>query len=414
MPNIFDYLHWRCDVPFSASPFNDVDNLILSELVYTDFGGVVPDDGSAVSLTEARDRFFGLHDRAEIEARTAYSYTARAPFLMDAMLEGARFRDLRLCAYETVTDKEDSTQFAAVTFLLPDGTAYLAFRGTDGTVVGWKEDLILSYRSGTSGQLRAADYLARVATLTDLPLRVGGHSKGGNCAVYAAAFAAPAIQDRIEKIWTNDGPGFREEVRSREGYQRIQPKCVSIVPDTSVIGLLLDCDCLCRVIKSTADGLIQHDGFTWECGPTDFLLAEQSRKGAYLEKAVDHWVAFGLLLMVGGKMILDAIRNREEPENRKRPVVDVGTMFLLGVATSIDAFAVGIGMGLEHTMGDVLWTVAMIGGVTFAVSLLGVHLGRHNIPVPERTATILAGVVLIGLGTRILLEHLGAGMSPMG
>ena len=141
------------------------------------------------------------------------------------------------------------------------------------------------------------------------------------------------------------------------------------------------------------------------------LIGDVAR--AFIE-AVDHWVAFGLLLMVGGKMILDAIRNKEEPENRKRPVVDVGTMFLLGVATSIDAFAVGIGMELEHTMGDVLWTVAMIGGVTFAVSLLGVHLGRHNIPVPERTATILAGVVLIGLGTRILLEHLGAGMSPMG
>ena len=291
MPNIFDYLHWRCDVPFSAAPFNDVDNLILSELVYTDFGGIVSDDGSAVSLAEARDRFYALHERAEIEARTAYSYTARAPFLMDAMLEGARFRELRLCAYETLTDKDDAVQFAALTFLLPDGTAFLAFRGTDGTVVGWKEDLILSYHSGTVGQLRAADYLARVATLTDLPLRVGGHSKGGNCAVYAAAMASPTVQDRIERIWTNDGPGFREEVRSREGYQRIQPKCVSIVPDTSVIGLLLDCDCLCKVVKSSADGLIQHDGFTWECGPTDFLLAEQSRKGAYLEKAVDHWVA---------------------------------------------------------------------------------------------------------------------------
>lgn len=141
------------------------------------------------------------------------------------------------------------------------------------------------------------------------------------------------------------------------------------------------------------------------------LIGDVAR--AFIE-AVDHWVAFGLLLMVGGKMILDAIRNREEPENRRRPVVNVGTMFLLGVATSIDAFAVGIGMGLEHTMGDVLWTVAMIGGVTFAVSLLGVHLGRHNIPVPERTATILAGVVLIGLGTRILLEHLGAGLPPVG
>jgi putative Mn2+ efflux pump MntP len=141
------------------------------------------------------------------------------------------------------------------------------------------------------------------------------------------------------------------------------------------------------------------------------LIGDVAR--AFIE-AVDHWVAFGLLLLVGGKMILDAIRNREEPVNRKRPIVNVGTMFLLGVATSIDAFAVGIGMGLEHTMSDVLWTVAMIGGVTFAVSLLGVHLGRHNIPVPERTATILAGVVLIGLGTRILLEHLGAGLPPVG
>ena len=291
MANIFDYLYWRCDVPFSAAPFNDVDNLILAELAYTDFGGIVSDDISALALAEVRDRFFALHDRAEVEARTAYSYTARAPFLMDSMLAGARFRDLRLCAYEAVTDKDDSTQFAAVTFLLPDGTAYLAYRGTDGTVVGWKEDLILSYHSGTSGQLRAADYLARVATMTELPLRVGGHSKGGNLAVYAAALAPTAIQDRIERIWSNDGPGFREELRGREGYQRIQPKCISIVPDTSIIGLLLECDCLCRVVKSTASGLVQHDGFTWECGPTEFLLSEQTRKGAYLEKAVDHWVA---------------------------------------------------------------------------------------------------------------------------
>ena len=291
MPNVFDYLHWRCDVPFSAAPFNDVDNLILSELVYADFGGVVPDDGRALSLAEARDRFFALHERAEIEARTAYSYTAPAPFLMDDMLAGARFRDLRLCAYEALTDKDNAVQFAAVTFLLPDGTAYVAYRGTDGTVVGWKEDMILSYRSGTVGQLRAADYLARVAVLTDLPLRVGGHSKGGNFAVYAAALASPATQDRITRIWSNDGPGFREEVRCLEGYLRVQPKCVSIVPDTSVIGLLLESDCLCKVIKSTASGLVQHDGFTWECGPTGFLLAEQTRKGAYLEKAVDHWVA---------------------------------------------------------------------------------------------------------------------------
>ena len=291
MPNIFDYLHWRADVPLSASAFNDVDNLILSELVYTDFAGVVPENGSAVSLAEARDRFFELHSRAEIDARMEYSYTARAPYLMDAMLAGERFRDLRLCCYEAVTDKEDASQFAAVCFLLPDGTAYAAYRGTDGTVVGWKEDLILSYRSDTAGQLRATDYLSLVAAVTELPLRAGGHSKGGNLAIYAAAHSAESIQDRLLTVWSNDGPGFRDEVRTLEGYRRIQPKCVCVVPDTSVIGLLLESDCRRRIVKSTASGLVQHDGFTWECGPTAFVAAELTRKGAYFEKTVDNWVA---------------------------------------------------------------------------------------------------------------------------
>ena len=290
MPNIFDYLHWRADVPLSVSPFNDVDNLILSELVYTDFGGVVPDDGSALPLAEVRERFFALHSREEVESRAAYSYTARAPFLMDAMLEGARFRELRLCLYEAYTDKDAAAQFAAASFLLPDGTAYVAFRGTDGTVVGWKEDLILSYRSDIPGQLRAADYLSRVAVLTALPLRVGGHSKGGNLAVYAAAHCSEAVRARLLKVWSNDGPGFRDEVRTLPGYRAVQSQCVSIVPDTSVIGMLLDCDCERLVIKSSASGLVQHDGFTWECGPTAFLPAELTRTGAYLEKTVDNWV----------------------------------------------------------------------------------------------------------------------------
>ena len=291
MPNIFDYLYWRADVPLSVAPFNLVDNLILSELVYTDFGGAVPDSGQALPLEEVRDSFFRLHDRGEIEARTAYSYTARAPYLMDAMLEGRRFRDLRLFGYEAVTDKDATAQFAAVTFLLPDDTVYVAFRGTDGTVVGWKEDLILSYRSGTEGQLRAVDYLSRVGAQTDLPLRAGGHSKGGNLAVYAAAHCSTDLQDRIVRIYSNDGPGFRDEVRVLPGYQAIQPRTVSIVPDTSVIGMLLESDCARHVVKSSASGLVQHDGFTWEVGPTDFVPAQLTRTGAYLEKAVDEWVA---------------------------------------------------------------------------------------------------------------------------
>ncbi len=121
-------------------------------------------------------------------------------------------------------------------------------------------------------------------------------------------------------------------------------------------------------------------------------------------EAVDHWVAFGLLAIVGGKMIVEGIRGKEE--NVSQRTLTVGTMFLLGTATSIDAFAVGIGLGLDNPMSAVLWIVAMIAAVTIAVSLVGVYLGKRNIPVPERTANIIAGVVLIGLGVKILLEHL--------
>lgn len=129
---------------------------------------------------------------------------------------------------------------------------------------------------------------------------------------------------------------------------------------------------------------------------------------AFIE-AVDHWVAFGLLAFIGGKMIVDGIRG-EEGEEQKKVVVGrrslIATYFLLGVATSIDGLAVGIGLGLDQPMSTVLWVVAVVGVVTFLVSIIGIFLGKRNIPVPERTANIIAGVVLIGLGVKILLEHL--------
>ena len=124
---------------------------------------------------------------------------------------------------------------------------------------------------------------------------------------------------------------------------------------------------------------------------------------AFIE-VVDHWVAFGLLAIVGGKMVVEGIRGKEE--NISQRTLNIGTMFLLGIATSIDAFAVGIGLGLDNPMSIVFWVVAIIAAVTFLVSLLGVFLGNRRIPVPERTANIIAGVVLIGLGVKILLEHL--------
>lgn len=126
---------------------------------------------------------------------------------------------------------------------------------------------------------------------------------------------------------------------------------------------------------------------------------------AFIE-AVDHWVAFGLLALIGGKMIVEGVRSEEEENESKYKSLNVATFFLLGVATSIDGLAVGIGLGLDKPMSTVLWVVATVGVVTFLVSMVGIYLGKRNIPVPERTANIIAGVVLIGLGVKILLEHL--------
>ena len=123
-------------------------------------------------------------------------------------------------------------------------------------------------------------------------------------------------------------------------------------------------------------------------------------------EAVDHWVAFALLAFVGGKMIVESIGKKENPDVSTYQRINLSTFFLLGVATSIDAFAVGIGLGLDNPISTVLWVVTIIAAVTIVVSMVGVYLGKCNIPVPERTANIIAGIVLIGLGVKILLEHL--------
>ena len=286
--NLFDYLLWRGDIPFSVDPFNEVDNLVLSELAYSDFSGIVPEAGSPVALPDAFDLFFRSHTREELLARK--SFTARAPLLMEEMCRGARFRGIRLHAFSSRLDPETDTQFCAVTFLLEDGTAYIAFRGTDGTLVGWKEDFCFSYLTGTESQQLAADYLSRAGLALACPLRVGGHSKGGNLAVYAASCCAPEIRSRITDIWTNDGPGFRPDLLQTPGFRDIRPRIRFIIPDTSVIGMLMASPAEPRVIRSDASGMVQHDGFTWQVERNRFVSAELSDTSRLIAQTLSGWL----------------------------------------------------------------------------------------------------------------------------
>ena len=276
-------------MPFTADPFNEVDNLVLSELAYVEFDGVLGDSFRKTGLKTADEKFFGMHSRDE--ARQSSNHIVRAPLLMDYMLSGTRFSDMKLTKYVDILNADKEMQFAAVTCLLNDGSAFVSFRGTDNTLVGWKEDFNMSYLPDADGQLSAVNYLNEVGAKFRGPIRVGGHSKGGNFAVYASAFCDKKVQDRIIKVYTNDGPGFRHEVMSREGYKNILPKVVSIVPDTSIIGMLLTSSVKHIVVKSREKGIMQHDAMTWQIERNRFVVKETSPLGIFIRHSQQEWLS---------------------------------------------------------------------------------------------------------------------------
>lgn len=289
MADIFDYLKWRGDVPFSADPFNEADGLVLAMLAYTDFDGILNDSFRTLSVRSADRRYFETHSR--IEAYRSDSHQLRSPLLMEGMLSGERFGDVKFTKYLDAISADKGMQISAFTCLLNDGSAYVSFRGTDNTVIGWKEDFNMSYLPDTEGQQAAVRYLDGVAARVKGPLRVGGHSKGGNFAVYAAAFCSKEVQDRILKVYTYDGPGFRDEVMSREPFGRILPKVVSIVPDTSVVGMLLTSSAKHMVVKSSEKGLAQHDALTWQLERNRFVVTELTPTGELIRDAQKDWLS---------------------------------------------------------------------------------------------------------------------------
>lgn len=289
MGDIFEYLKWRGDVPFDADPFNEVDNLVLAELAYADFDGILSSGSDKMPLREADRRYFETHPREDINEDSGH--ILRAPLLMDGMLSGRRFAGTRLTNYVNIVNADKDMQIAALTYMVPDGSAYVAFRGTDSTIVGWKEDFNMSYLPETEGQRSAVRYLNEAASRTRRPLRVGGHSKGGNFAVYAAAFCDKKVQDRILGVYTNDGPGFRSEVMRSEEYKRIVPKVTSIVPDTSIIGMLLTSRVRHMTVKSSESGIMQHDAMSWQIERNRFVPAEPSALGLFVKESQQNWLS---------------------------------------------------------------------------------------------------------------------------
>lgn len=283
---MFDYISWRGDLSFSAVPFGPVDALVFSSLVYLDFQGVVPSDmAHPVPLHVAAEAFGALADSGE---RTRVKEDLA---LLKAAGASPRFRNTRLGFYRTRLLEAEQTQFAAMAWLLEDGTVFLAFRGTDGTLIGWKEDFNMSFQSSVPAQREAADYTREFADSFPVLLRLGGHSKGGNLAVYAGAKLGAQRQKRLLAVYNLDGPGFTESLLGDPGYLALVPKIHTYIPESSVIGILLEHEDAYTVIKSRQVGVLQHEPYSWEIMGGDFVHVGQMSPGSrFVDRTIKNWI----------------------------------------------------------------------------------------------------------------------------
>jgi hypothetical protein len=292
MADIFDYLSWRGDLSFAQSPFNPVDNIILTHLSYLPLDHIAPgpDQKTGIPIAEAAEKFTAAFEKDPDTFRDTLMFKADPRFL-SILGSSERYGNLELRGYVNQVDPGREKQFAALTICTGDGAAFITYRGTDATLVGWKEDFNMSFNAVVPAQREAVLYLEKMAGQTRGPLRLGGHSKGGNLAVYAAAFCDKKIQARITAIYSNDAPGFNPSVLKSSGYRAIRKKITAFIPQDSVIGMLFEHDDEYPVVKSAQTGLMQHDVYSWEVTYNDLVRLDNVTQGSrFIARTLKEWM----------------------------------------------------------------------------------------------------------------------------
>lgn len=291
MANFLDYLDWRGDIDFKTSPFNEVDALILCQIEYNNIDNLVPVEFTkkGITLRELAYRF-----------RTAPDFTKRSDVgamlnpltvnILQTAAESVRFGSLKLCGYKNIIDTRKEEQFSAVTFVFDDNSFFIAYRGTDDTIVGWKEDCDLGWKDTVPAQQDALAYLEQASKALRGGILIGGHSKGGNLAVFAATKASDKIKERIISVFNNDGPGFKSEFFQSEEYRSISKKIYTFVPQLSIVGMLFSHADEYSTVESDEKGLHQHDPFSWHVSAHHFVeRPDTDEQSKIIGKTVNGW-----------------------------------------------------------------------------------------------------------------------------
>jgi hypothetical protein len=293
MGNLFDYLTWRGDLSFSQSPFNPVDNIIFCQLSYFPFGGIVPDFEAAngISIRSAAEIIKKKLSGKNSALKKAVLFKDD-PALISALASTRRFGDCVLKGYVNHVDRELEKQFCALTIEPDTDKSTIAYCGTGASFVGWKEDFRMTFRDTVPAQIEAVEYLENASKTIKGDFRLCGHSKGGNLAVYAAAFCDKKIRRRITDIYSNDAPGFHKPVITSEGFKAVQQIIHSYIPQSSIVGMLFEHGTGSTVIKSSQSGLMQHDLYSWEITHNDMIHVDKiTKESLFIDKTLRDWTA---------------------------------------------------------------------------------------------------------------------------
>jgi hypothetical protein len=291
MAGLLEYIAWRGDLPLSVAPFNNIDALVLCQISYLDFDGLLTAGFTdRIPLKLLAERFRGASDYERRCDTGVLINNLTVQLLLDA---GAsrRFGTMPACGYVNRVDLSREEQFAAVTYLTGDKHVFVAYRGTDDTIIGWKEDFNLGILETVPAQVDALSYLESACAAIHGKFRIGGHSKGGNLAVYAGAMVAGKYRKRITCVYNNDGPGFRDKTIQKPEFQAIIPKIRSFYPQFSIVGMLFSHAGTYTVVESDQSGIMQHDPFSWHIMGNSFVaLDDFDAKSIRFDKTFNTWL----------------------------------------------------------------------------------------------------------------------------
>ena len=286
MPHLTDYIEWRGDLSFTSDPFNEIDSLIFAEIAYVEADDVFREElfSHAMTLEELYKRYLPYADH-----RTK---RINDPVPLFAVVSSApRFKDVSVSHFINILDPVKAIQFSAMTFRLPDDTICVSFRGTDATITGWREDFNFSYMNHAPSQILAKEYLNEIASKFEGKIRVTGHSKGGNLAVYASVFAKEEVKERILAVYSNDGPGFLKPIISSDEYKSMIPKMHHFIPEESMIGILMTNLTDPIIVESDSYGAYQHNPLYWRIMGNHFIEAEKrSSSSVLLDDTIRGWL----------------------------------------------------------------------------------------------------------------------------